>query len=201
MSNNWIYVGADTNDHQWSKVGKTTLGLHTRHTSSQRPGYFIFTAYNITNGDVHKIESDLLNHLENMQDIERQNHFSTGSKSECFRLNPIEMSELVEFFIEQRYPSSVYYDNLTNSLSRFQCIDSVYRLFVPNLVPTLDLSGWDTQPQATPPSSLNLTSDRYFSGNQVETVIDLGDGMFLDLETGMEFYRDDDGNVEWKEWE
>lgn len=198
MNDNWIYVGADIYDREWSKIGKTTVGLHTRHTSSQRPGYFIFTAYNITNCDVHSIEFNLLNHLESLYAFERQNHFSTGSQSECFRLNPFDMSCLVESFIEQNYRSSVCYENLTNSLSRYQCDVGVYQSFAPNLVPSLDLPEWVMQPQASFPSNLNLSRENYFTGNKVEFETDLGDGRFVDHETGMEFDRDDDGNVEWK---
>lgn len=198
MNDNWIYVGADIHDHQWSKVGKTTVGLHTRHTSSQRPGYFIFTAYNIISGDVHTIESNLLYYLEGLYPFDRQHHFSTGSKSECFRLNPQDMSSLVESFIEQYYRSSVNYESLTSSLSRYQCDNWVFSSFAPNIVPTLDLPEWCAQPQTPPPNNLNLSRDKYFSGNKVEYEVALGDGMFVDTETGMEFYRDDDGNIEWK---
>ncbi|MNE43376.1 hypothetical protein D3C80_1375460 [compost metagenome] len=199
MNDNWIYVGADIYDHEWSKIGKTTVGLHTRHTSSQRPGYFIFTAYNIMNGDVHSIEFNLLNYLEGLFAFERQHHFSTGSLSECFRLNPFEMSCLVESFIEQNYRSSVIHENLTNSLSRYQCDEGVYRSFAQNPVPTLDLPEWCMQPQTPFPSNLNLSRENYFTGNKVEFETDLGGGRFVDHETGMEFDRDDDGNVEWKE--
>lgn len=198
MNDNWIYVGADIHDHGWSKVGKTTVGLHTRHTSSQRPGYFIFTGYKIISGDVHTIESNLLDYLENLYIFERQQHFSTGNKSECFRLNPFEMSELVESFIEKYYLSSVYFEILTNSISRYQCDDWVYRLFTPNLASTLDSPDWCIQPQIPAPNNLNLSRGNYFTGNKVEFETDLGGGRFVDHETGMEFDIDDDGNVEWK---
>lgn len=199
MSDNWIYVGADINNHQWSKIGKTTIGLHTRHTSSQNPGYFIYTAYNIIDGNVHTIEEHLLSFIESQQGVVRLSHISTGSKSECFILNPFIMSELVECFIENTYPSSVYYESLVNGLSRYQCDESVYRSFDPDFNPILDLSDWCDEPPESLPNNFNLSKDNYFSGNKVEYEADLGDGFFVDFETGMQGYRDEDGNVEWYE--
>ena len=101
MSDDWIYIGADIYRNEWSKIGKTTRGLNTRHTSSQNPGYFIYTAYNIVRGDVHEIETKLLNRVESIFSDRRLLHFSTGSKSECFFLNPNEITYVVEDFIEE----------------------------------------------------------------------------------------------------
>lgn len=200
MSDNWIYVGADVNNHQWSKIGKTTVGLHTRHTSSQNPGYFIYTAYNIIRGNVHEIEEKLLSHIERLDDVIRINHISTGSKSECFHVNPFIMSCYVESFIERDYSSSVYYDNLCNGLSRYQCDNQLYSSFEPFTVPYFNTADWCDEPEKPLPRNLNLSKENYFSGNKVESEIDLGNGYFLDLETGMQGYRDDEGNVEWDEW-
>lgn len=194
MNDDWIYIGADIYDQQWSKVGMTTRGLHTRHTSSQRPGYFIFTAYNIKSGDVHGIESHLLDHLECTLGIVRQNHYSTGSKSECFLLAPLEMSEIVEAFIERHYPSCVYYDTLANDISRYQCDSDVFRAFNPNIITPIDLSGWEGISQNPIPDNLSLNKNKYFTGNQVEHEVDLGNGYFLDIASGRQFYRDEEGN-------
>lgn len=201
MSDNWIYVGADIHDHNWSKVGKTTRGLHTRHTSSQRPGYFIFTAYNIIWGNVHEIESHLLDLISNEDNIIRQVHYSTGSESECFSMNPINISGLVEYFIERYYPGCVYFDNLTDSLSRYQCVENVYKNFDRKFTQPADLNDWFNLPDAPPiPDNLNLTKRKYFTGNQVKREEDLGHGYFLDYESGREGFRHEDGSVEWKEW-
>ncbi|MGJ7261953.1 hypothetical protein [Morganella morganii] len=200
MSDNWIYVGADINNHRWSKIGKTTVGLHTRHTSSQNPGYFIYTAYNIIDGNVHAIEERLLNYIESLEGVERQNHISTGSKSECFFVNPFIMNGWVEYFIERYYPSSVYYENLINGLSHYQCPEDVYRSFDPDFTPPLVLPDWCNELPKSLPSNFNLSKGNYFSSNNVEYEVDLGSGYFLDLETGMQGYRDEDGNVEWDEW-
>lgn len=199
MSDNWIYVGADINNHQWSKIGKTTIGLHTRHTSSQNPGYFIFTAYNIIDDNVHAIEESLLNYIESLEGVVRQNHISTGSKSECFFVNPFIISNLAESFIERYFPSSVYYESLVNGLSRYECPEDVYRSFDPDFTPPLVMPDWCNEPPKSLPDNFNLSKDNYFTGNNVENEVDLGDGVFIDLETGMQGYRDENGNVEWYE--
>lgn len=155
MTNNWIYIGADISNKEWSKVGKTTRRLNTRHVSTQNTGYFIFTAFNLTSGDVHKIETELLAHLESVEGVRREHHFSTGRKSECFLVNPCEMTWLVESFISERYPSCVAYDGLLEELSRYRCEDSVYRLF--------DV---DSNPSIKRPANLRISVDDYFPGKQ-----------------------------------
>ncbi|EOW0803197.1 hypothetical protein ACN2MB_004212 [Vibrio parahaemolyticus] len=195
MNSDWIYIGADIERKNWSKIGKTTRGLDTRHTSSQNTGYFIYTAYNIVHGNVHQIETELLEYIESQPGIDRLKHFSTGSKSECFHVNPNDMISLVETFIERNYPSCITYETLFDGISRYQCDDNVFRMFNNNL------ASWQRQPPTSAPTSLGLSNKKYFSGNQVEREADLGDGHFVDFETGMQGYRDEDGNIEWKEWD
>ena len=200
VSNHWIYIGADIGQNKWSKIGKTTCGLNTRHTSSQNPDYFIHTAFNIVNGNVHEIELTLLNYLESISPDKRQIHFSTGTKSECFRINPNEMERLVEAFIETRYSSCVTYEPLFNRLSRYQCINEVYRVFKKCMTPCPEqkLEPWFDN-STTIPSNLGLSRNMYFSNNQIEYETDLGDNHFVDNETGMQGYRYEDGSVEWRE--
>lgn len=193
MSDEWIYVGADINDHQWSKVGKTTRGLHSRHTSTQRPGYFIYTAYNIVSGDVHDIEYRLLNYLECQLNFERQIHFSTGSKSECFLAHPEDTACLVESFIKNCYSSCVTYEILPGEISRYQCDDWVYRQFDRYKNPSMDLPLWSEEFRAPFQNNLNMSAKNYFTGNQIEHEVDLGDGLFVDFATGLQGYRDEDG--------
>ncbi len=196
MSNDWIYIGADRNNYDWSKIGKTTVGLDTRHTSSQNPGYFIHTAFKIMSGDVHEIESMLKIHLGNLPGVEVINHFSTGTASECFLVNPKHMTDLVESFINAFYSSSVAFEPLTNQLQRFEVEYDVfdqYKQYDQNLPPWCQVS-------TLPPKNLNMTGNKYFPGNLVEYESDLGDGYFVDNETGMQGYRDEDGNVEWTDW-
>lgn len=182
-SNDWIYVGGDIYNQTWSKVGKTTIGLNTRHTSSQNPGYFIYTAFNIIRGNVHEIESKLLDYLNAVPNLERLIHFSTGNLSECFRLNPEQMTFLVEDFIKNNYGSSVTYENsLHGDMSRYQCRDDIRRYYNES----------DHQSFSAIPQSNTLKSSNYFTGNQEEYEIDLGNGHYLDVPSGMIKHIDDE---------
>lgn len=194
MSDNWIYVGADIYNHQWSKVGKTTRGLHSRHTSSQCPGYFIYTAYNIICGDVHEIESMLLTHLESQPGFSRLIHFSTGRKSECFLVHPEDVTCLVESFIERHYSSCVTREFLFDGLSRYQCANWVYEKFARHQKPFADSPSWCKKPLAPLPDNLSMSAGNYFTSNQIEHEADLGEGFFVDFATGLQGYRDEDGN-------
>ena len=155
-TNDWIYIGGDIYNRIWSKVGKTANGLNTRHRSSQNPGYFIFTAFNIIRGSVHEIESNLLSYLDDQPDLKRLIHFSTGNLSECFQLNPAQMTYLVEDFIGNNYGSCVTYENsLDGDMSRFECRTDIFRYY--------DYS--KHQPLNPIPQSNTLNSSNYFSGN------------------------------------
>lgn len=193
-SKNWIYIGADINRKTWSKIGKTTVGLETRHTSSQNPGYFIYTAYNIMSDDVDDIESALLKHLEFRCGYERQIHLSTGRKSECFSINPYEMERVVESFIMTHYPLDVRLDSLYGGISRVQCQDIIYETYKPQV------DQWFHLPAPPLPQSLGMSKDKYFTGNQVKHEEDLSNGHFVDIETGMQGYRDEEGNIYWHQY-
>lgn len=197
-SNNWIYIGADINRKTWSKIGRTTVGLQTRHVSSQNPGYFIYTAYNIMRDDVRDIESKLLEHLEYKCGYERQTHLSTGSKSECFSINPYEMEQVVESFLMACYPLSVEFDPLYGGISRIQCEDSVYKTFKPQVgFSDPELDQWVYSLALPLPQNLGMSKDKYFTGNQTKHEEDLSNGHFFDFATGMQGYRDEDGNIYW----
>lgn len=199
MNNDWIYIGADIHRKEFSKIGKTTVGLEIRHTSSQSPGYFIYTAYEIISGDVHKIELELFDYIEQTYGYKRIIHTSTGSKSECFLLNPYKMEKLVELFIKTYYPSSVSYDLVSGEVSRYQCPPDFYRLFKPQASNTFGQKPNPCFDVPTAPSSqsLDMSKDKYFIGNQAEHEIDLGDGFFLDLDSLRQGYRDEKGNIYW----
>lgn len=179
--NDWIYIGCDTEKLEWSKVGKTTNGLHTRHRSSQNPSYCIYAAFNIIRGNVHDIEGRLLHHLEFEHGLERITHQSTGNASECFRLNPEHMTWLVEQFIEMKFGSSVTYENsLHGEMSRYRCDDDIFRYF----------QNSQQKPKTFQPRSLGKRS--YFPGNQETYEIDLGDDLYIDVSSGLTKHRADD---------
>lgn len=199
MSNDWIYIGADIDRKELSKIGKTTVGLEIRHTSSQSPGYFIYTAYEIISGDVGKIELELLNYIEQIYGHERIRHISTGNQTECFSINPYELVQLVESFIREYYSSSVAYDHISGEISRYQCETGFYQLFKPQLSDTVgqESNQWFDVPVAPLPQSLEMSKDKYFTGNQAEHEAGLGDNLFVDFESGMQGYRDEEGNIYW----
>lgn len=171
-TSDWIYVGGDIYNRSWAKVGKTTNGLDTRHRSPQNPGYFIYAAFNLIRGNVHEIESNLLTHLSAMPDITRLVHFSTGNLSECFQLNPREMTSLVAMFLEDNYGSCFTYENYTHGdMSRYQCRVDIRRYY--------DES--KNIPSTFTPQSNKLRAPDYFTGNQEQYEINLGNGFYIDL--------------------
>lgn len=105
----WIYIGADCEKLQWCKVGKTAGDLKTRHRSPQNPNYFIYGAFEILDGDVGVIETYLHTALDGdvYNNIDRYKHFGTGNLSECYKLNPQTMMDIVENLILDKFPSSV----------------------------------------------------------------------------------------------
>lgn len=188
-SNNWIYIGADKFNLNFSKVGKTTKGLESRHIATQSPVFFIYTAFNIMNRgfcncDVGQIEKELLSYLVHECNFIRIPHFSSGSESECFFDNPDLVTGAVENFIERRYPSCVTYENsLHGWMSRFQCERDIMRLYQqPN----------GSINTSVLPTSLNRTRQSYFTGNQEEYTVDLGGGFYIDVSTGLTKHVDDD---------
>ena len=148
-------------------------------------------------GNVHEIESNLLDYIEGLLPDERQIHFSTGTKSECFFINPNEMVRLVEDFIETYYSSCVTYEPLFNRVSRYQCINEVYRMFGQDLT---GCSEHKAEPlfyePITLPTNLGLSSNMYFPNNQIEYETNLGNSYYVDHITEMQGYRDEDDNME-----
>lgn len=179
-SKNWIYVGGDTENKNRSKVGKTTKGLHTRHTSSQNPGHYIHTGFNIINdGDVHKIEQELLKHLQNSHGLTPIPHVSTGTPSECFQINAKDMTRNVENFIAEKYPDCVTYENgLHGQMSRYESLLNTNTTVNSTHTPTAN--------------DRNPAKNLYFTGNNEQYEIDLGNGFYYDVSSGEQRHRGDD---------
>lgn len=180
---NWIYVGGDINKVGECKVGKTTRNLIDRHRSPQNTGFFIYAAFQIVSGNVHEIESKLLDHIQNFHGYQALRHFSTSGISECFAENPDAMTGIVEDFIERYYGSSVQYENeLHGYMSRYRC-DSDISHYIQNFHPILN-----PIPQ---PQSRTLTRADYRTGNQEVYEVDLGCGIYVEAASGMQFSHDD----------
>lgn len=102
----WIYIGADIDKKDFAKVGMTKGTLNSRATSSQAPGYVIFKAFK-----VHERSNDSIPGIENRVKklVEKEfwvkDHFGSGHVSECFEVNPHELSNMVEEILLEEFSS------------------------------------------------------------------------------------------------
>jgi hypothetical protein len=175
VSQGWLYIGGYKNTANQSKIGMTTKAPNFRHTSSQSPDYFIYAAFELLRGDVRTIERDLKILLRKLPNIENISHFSTGSESEVFKLDPDLMTYIVEEFIRNNYSSCVtYQNNTTGDMSRFLCPPEL-QMFIEQR---------RGHPNQTYNGQQSLDKPDYFTGNQEVHEIDLGNGHIQDLSTG-----------------
>lgn len=89
----WLYLGANTRDSGFAKVGMTMGDLTTRSSSSESPSYHLFCAFkcrhNIKESELKALEADTLRHLERIfihsdGSSKRAMHSESGRLSECF---------------------------------------------------------------------------------------------------------------------
>lgn len=89
----WLYLGTNTRDSQFAKVGITMGDLTSRSSSSESPGYHLFCAFkcrdNISRSELERIEQSALNHLEKLftysdGSTKRASHHESERISECF---------------------------------------------------------------------------------------------------------------------
>lgn len=89
----WLYLGANTRDSQFAKVGITMGDLTGRSSSSENPGYYLFCAFkcrdNISRFELEHIEKSALNYLEELftysdGSTKRASHRESERISECF---------------------------------------------------------------------------------------------------------------------
>ena len=89
----WLYLGANTRDSQFAKVGIIMGDLTSRSSSSESPGYHLFCAFkcrdNISRPELERIEQSALNHLEKLftysdGSTKRALHHESERISECF---------------------------------------------------------------------------------------------------------------------
>lgn len=91
--NKWFYVGADSTDSCFAKVGITMGDLRSRSYSSSNPNYYLFCAFqcqqSTTEDQLKKIERNALSYLdkvfcdENGQ-TKRGRHMESQRLSECY---------------------------------------------------------------------------------------------------------------------
>ncbi|MGE8681523.1 MAG: hypothetical protein ACN6PE_23155 [Achromobacter marplatensis] len=89
----WLYLGADSLDRTFVKVGMTVGDLRSRSYSSSRPSYFLFCAFKckdkLSRADIKIIEKDVLSRIDWLHrnpdgSSKRMRHFESGAISECF---------------------------------------------------------------------------------------------------------------------
>ncbi|EGR2842062.1 hypothetical protein DBT73_RS13125 [Vibrio parahaemolyticus] len=182
--NSWIYIGADCEKLEWSKVGKTTGKLETRHRSPQNPNYFIYAAFEIYDDKVHEIEEHIHDQLANYE-LDNIRHFTTGNQSECYRVNPDIMMGYVEEIIDRKYSSSVRYANDTHGgISHFLCNSDDCRWYRDGREEARTVYNFERRGN----SAINRG---YHAGNQDVHEIDLGGGLFQDINSGITYHIDE----------
>ncbi|UTW48074.1 GIY-YIG nuclease family protein [Bacterioplanoides sp. SCSIO 12839] len=102
---NWIYIGVDTQRPNMAKIGLTTGSLGTRASGSQNPFYTLLCAFKIKDGvhpkRVAAIEDSVKDLLSKLYSCIP--HETSGRKSEWFYVSPLKMRELVYDFLYQNF--------------------------------------------------------------------------------------------------
>lgn len=102
---NWIYIGVDTQRTNMAKIGLTTGSLGTRASGSQNPFYTLFCAFKIKEGVDSKKVADIEDSVKNFlgQSYECIPHETSGRRSEWFVCPPLEMRERVHDFLYKNF--------------------------------------------------------------------------------------------------
>lgn len=199
----WIYIGADCEKLRWCKVGKTAGDLKTRHRSPQNPNYFIYGAFEITDGDVGVIELYLHRALDSdvYNDIYRYKHFTTGNLSECYELNPQTMMDIVENLILRKFPSSVSVTSYDTIRYNYKCSERDSKWYEDDDKQTTEQWVGIASNSRLESQTLRQVDDydrngMVRRGDQYETqttipLIELGHNRFIDQETGETIDFDD----------
>ncbi|WP_175888358.1 GIY-YIG nuclease family protein [Burkholderia contaminans] len=97
----WIYIARNIRNPHEAKVGKTTIKLGTRASSTGNPYYALLCAFKIKEGvspdTIEAIEKSTHRMLD--ENFERIYHVSSGEKSEWFIADPFEVKEMVHDFL------------------------------------------------------------------------------------------------------
>ncbi|MGC9661198.1 hypothetical protein BFR77_00160 [Acinetobacter pittii] len=102
---NWIYIGIDTDRPTMFKVGLTTHKLSSRHSSSQNPFYTLLVAFKVKIGisgtKVKEIETAVLREISKF--YQPINHYNSGNRSEWFYGDPLQARDFVNDFLYENY--------------------------------------------------------------------------------------------------
>ncbi|MFV7771694.1 hypothetical protein [Shewanella marisflavi] len=84
----WLYVGADSKNERFAKVGITMGDLGSRSYCSGNPHYHLFCAFqcyiHTTKLQLESIEKLALKHLDSLFPDCRVHHYESGKLSECY---------------------------------------------------------------------------------------------------------------------
>ncbi len=113
---NWIYIGVDTQRNDMAKIGLTTGSLGTRASGSQNPFYTLLCAFKIKEGVDPKKVADIENSVKDFlsQSYQCIPHETSGRRSEWFYVIPSEMRESVHDFLYEKFSweMSCYHCNI-----------------------------------------------------------------------------------------
>ena len=140
----WLYLGADSLDSSFAKIGITMGDLRSRSYSSARPSYFLFCAFKfdifITPQKMKKVEDEILSKFDQIfvDDEERSKrmvHFESGKISECYsNINFFDFYKVLhaEIYNEHRnsFVISGYEDELGNDEGEF--VECIFNSRLPN---------------------------------------------------------------------
>lgn len=84
----WLYIGADSRNPGYAKVGMTMGDMSTRSTSTASPPYYLFCAFQLRH-DIKKeqlknIENGAFAYLDGVFPGRREKHRETQRLSECY---------------------------------------------------------------------------------------------------------------------
>lgn len=89
----WLYLGADSMDRSFAKIGMTMGNLRSRSYSSSRPGYYLFCAFKFKHSmsieKIRRVEEDVLLRMDTFHrnsdgSSKRMIHYESRRLSECF---------------------------------------------------------------------------------------------------------------------
>lgn len=84
----WLYIGADSRNPGYAKVGMTMGDMTTRSTSSASPTYYLFCAFQLRHGTTKQqllsIENSAFAFLDGVYPGHRERHRESGRLSECY---------------------------------------------------------------------------------------------------------------------
>jgi hypothetical protein len=102
---NWIYIGVDTQRNEMAKIGLTTGSLGTRASGTQNPFYTLLCAFKIKAGVDSKKVANIENSVKDFlsQSYQCIPHENSGRRSEWFYVTPSEMRECVHDFLYEKF--------------------------------------------------------------------------------------------------